>query len=144
MALSSAELIPGRLLIVLAQSAVFQVNGDAGCPPGVTSDWGEKTRGLARLRIAAQALYRFSGPSLINALEEGLSVLKAYGHSVLVQDLEQEVVEHLLRWLQGTSIGIAFSSGSFIESMRNHISSIEMSPPPDGLLPMRANIWTST
>jgi hypothetical protein len=44
------------------------------------------------------------------------------------------------RRLQGTSVGIAFSSGSSIESMRTHMSSIEMSPSPDGLLAMPANI----
>jgi hypothetical protein len=44
------------------------------------------------------------------------------------------------RRVQGTSIGTAFSSGSSNESTRNHISSIEMSPTPDGLLPMLAKI----
>jgi hypothetical protein len=33
----------GHLLGVLESSVVFQVNRDAGCPPGVTSDGGEKT-----------------------------------------------------------------------------------------------------
>ena len=32
-----------HLLGVLKPAVVFQVNGDAGCPPGVTSDRGEKT-----------------------------------------------------------------------------------------------------
>jgi hypothetical protein len=35
----------GHLLGVLESSVVLQINRDAGCPPGVTSDWGEKTRG---------------------------------------------------------------------------------------------------
>ena len=33
----------GHLLGVLEPSVVFQVDRNAGCPPGVTSDWGEKT-----------------------------------------------------------------------------------------------------
>jgi hypothetical protein len=49
----------GHLLGVLEPSVVLQVNGDAGCPPGVTSDGGEKPAAFARFRIAAQALYRF-------------------------------------------------------------------------------------
>ena len=34
----------GHLLGVLKSSVVLQINRDAGCPPGVTSDRGEKTR----------------------------------------------------------------------------------------------------
>jgi hypothetical protein len=34
----------GHLLGVLQPVVVFQVNGDAGCSPGVTSDGGEKAR----------------------------------------------------------------------------------------------------
>jgi hypothetical protein len=33
----------GHLLGVLSPSVVLQVNCDAGCSPGGTSDWGEKT-----------------------------------------------------------------------------------------------------
>ena len=33
-----------HLLGVLQPAVVFQVNGDAGCSPGVTSDGGEKAR----------------------------------------------------------------------------------------------------
>jgi hypothetical protein len=51
---------------------------------------------------------------------------------------------HSLKWAQGTSIGIALSSVSSISSLRNHIFSIETCPAPDGLLPIPANIWTST
>ena len=47
-----------HLLSVLEPSVVLQVNRDARCPPGVTSNGGEKTCRLARFRIAAQALYR--------------------------------------------------------------------------------------
>jgi len=36
----------GHLLGVLEPSVVFQVNWDSGCPPGVTSDSGKKTRRL--------------------------------------------------------------------------------------------------
>ena len=39
----------GHLLGVLEPSVVLQVNCDAGCPPGVTSDGGEKTRRLGPL-----------------------------------------------------------------------------------------------
>ena len=35
--------MPGHLLSVLEPSIVLQVNGDAGCPPGVTSDGGKNT-----------------------------------------------------------------------------------------------------
>jgi hypothetical protein len=45
-----------HLLGVLQPAVVFQVNGDAGCSPGVTSYGGEKAAALARFRIAAQAL----------------------------------------------------------------------------------------
>ena len=33
----------GHLLGMLEPSVVLQVNRDAGRPPGVASDWGEKT-----------------------------------------------------------------------------------------------------
>jgi hypothetical protein len=36
--------MPGHLLGVLEPSVVFQVNGDACCSPGVTSDGSEKAR----------------------------------------------------------------------------------------------------
>jgi hypothetical protein len=39
----------GHLLSVLEPSLVLQVNCDAGCPPGVTSDGGKKTRRLGPL-----------------------------------------------------------------------------------------------
>jgi hypothetical protein len=38
-----------HLLGVLEPFVVLQVNRDAGRPPGVTSDWGEKTRRLGPL-----------------------------------------------------------------------------------------------
>ena len=46
----------GHLLGVLKPPVVLQVNRDAGRPPGVTSDGGEKTRCLGPLPNAAQAL----------------------------------------------------------------------------------------
>jgi hypothetical protein len=52
----SRRLMASHLLGTLESTVVFQVNGDAGCSPGVTSDGGEKACGLARLQIAAQAL----------------------------------------------------------------------------------------
>ena len=52
--------MPGHLLGVFEPSVVFQVNRDAGRPPGVTSDGVRKPAALARFRIAARALYRFS------------------------------------------------------------------------------------
>jgi hypothetical protein len=39
----------GNLLAVLESSVVYQVDRDAGCPPGVTSDWSEGTRRLGPL-----------------------------------------------------------------------------------------------
>jgi hypothetical protein len=39
----------GHLLGVLESSVVFQVGRDASCPPGVTSDGGQKTRRLGPL-----------------------------------------------------------------------------------------------
>ena len=41
--------MPSHLLGVLEPSVVLQVNRDAGCPPGVTSDWSQKTRRLGPL-----------------------------------------------------------------------------------------------
>ena len=34
----------GHMLGMLKPAVVLQVNGDAGCPPGVTSNGGEKAR----------------------------------------------------------------------------------------------------
>jgi hypothetical protein len=38
----SRRLMAGHLLGVLEPSVVFQVDRDAGSPPGVTSDWSKK------------------------------------------------------------------------------------------------------
>ena len=59
----------GHLLGVLEPSIVSEVNRDAGCPPGVTSDWSEKTRSLSPLPnrspcIVAVKSWRSSNPRL--------------------------------------------------------------------------------
>jgi hypothetical protein len=67
----------GHLLGVLKPSVVLQVYRDAGRPPGVTSDGGEKTCRLGPLpdsRPCVVALKSSSGycrSKRINALEEG-------------------------------------------------------------------------
>ena len=51
----------GHLLGVLEPSVVLQVNRDAGCPPGVTSDGCEKTREANfadRFGVSRSTLYR--------------------------------------------------------------------------------------
>jgi hypothetical protein len=92
----------GHLLGTLKPAVVFQVNRDAGCPPGVTSDGGEKARRFGPLPNAAQ---RCSGSKLvpsppsnrIDALEQGLPALKACGHNVFVQyPLEQVMHGHIV------------------------------------------------
>ena len=88
----------GHLLGVLEPSVVFQVNRDAGCPPGVTSDGGEKTRRLGPLPnrspgvVPVKSSSGHCRSSRINALEQGLPALKACGHNVLVQYLLEQVM----------------------------------------------------
>ena len=48
-----------HLLGVLQPSVVLQINGDAGCSPGVTSNGGEKTRCLGPVSFAGE----FIGPA---------------------------------------------------------------------------------
>jgi hypothetical protein len=62
-----------------------------------------KPAALARLRIAAQALYRFkarpvtSVPIELTLLKQGLPALEACGHNVLVQYLLEQVMHgHLV------------------------------------------------
>ena len=53
--------MPGHLLGVLEPSVVLQVNSDASCPPGVTSDRDEKTREASfadRFGVSRSTLYR--------------------------------------------------------------------------------------
>ena len=61
----------GHLLGVLEPSVVLQVNCDAGCLPGV-----RKPACLARLGIAAQALYRFRARP-VTAVPGELTLLNA-------------------------------------------------------------------
>src|SRR4029077_1734402 len=88
----------GHLLSVLESSVVLQINRDAGCPPRVTSDGGEKARRFGPLPncspgvVAVQSTSRYLRSSRINALEQGLPAPKACGHNVLVQDLLEQVM----------------------------------------------------
>jgi hypothetical protein len=87
-----------HLLGVLQASVVFQVNGDAGCSLGVTSDGGEKARRFGPLPdrspgvVAVQSTSRHLHSSRIYALKQGLPALKACGLNVLVQDLLEQVM----------------------------------------------------
>ena len=92
-----------HLLGVLQSTVVFQVNGDAGCSPGVTSNGGEKTRCLGPLPnsspgvVAVQSTSRHLRSSRINALEQGLPALKACDNNVLVEyPLEQVMDGHIM------------------------------------------------
>jgi hypothetical protein len=76
-----------HLLGVLQPAVVFQVNGDAGCSPGVTSDGGEKARRFGPLPnsspgvVAVQSTSRHLCSSRIYALEQGLPALKICDHN---------------------------------------------------------------
>ena len=104
--------MPGHLLGVLQPPVVFQVNRDAGCPPGVTSDWGEKTRRLGPLPnrspgvVSVKSLSRHCRSKRINALEQGLPALEACGDNVLVQNL----LEQMMHW------HLVFLATFFVES----------------------------
>ena len=88
----------GHLLGVLEPPVILQVNRDAGCPPGVTSDRSEKTRRLGPLSNGSPGVVTVKNSSShcrskrINALEQGLPALKACGRNVLVQDLLEQVM----------------------------------------------------
>ena len=93
----------GHLLGVLEPSIVLQVDRDAGCPPGVTSDGGKKTRRLgpfSNCRPGVVPIKSSSGhgcSNRINALEQGLPALKTCGVNVLVQyPLEQVMHGHIM------------------------------------------------
>ena len=81
--------MPGHLLGVLEPSVVLQVNRDASCPPGMTSDGGEKTCRLGPFPncspgvVAVQSMSRHLRSSRIYALKQGLPALKACGLNVL-------------------------------------------------------------
>jgi hypothetical protein len=78
-----------HLLGVLEPSVVLQINRDTGCPPSVTSDWGEKTRGLSPLPDSRPGVVPVKSSSghcrskRIHALEQRLPALKACGDNVL-------------------------------------------------------------
>ena len=65
----------GHLLGVLEPSVVLQVNSDASCPPGVTSDGGKKTCCLGPLPncspgiVPIQSAPRYLRSNRINALD---------------------------------------------------------------------------
>jgi hypothetical protein len=52
--------MPGHLLGVLEPSVVPQVNRDAGCPPGMTSDRREKARRLGSLSNRSPGVVGFT------------------------------------------------------------------------------------
>ena len=52
-----------HLLGVLEPTIVFQVNRDAGCPPSVTSDGGEKTCCLGSLPNRSPGIVAVKSPS---------------------------------------------------------------------------------
>src|SRR5260370_8250542 len=85
--------MPGHLLVVLDPSVVLQINRDAGCLPGVTSDRGEKTRSPGPLPDSRPGVVPVKSSSghrrsnRINALEQGLPALEACGRDVLLARL---------------------------------------------------------
>src|SRR5208337_4355125 len=90
--------MPGHLLGVLESSVVFQVDRDAGCPPCVTSDGGEKPRRLGPLPnrspgvVAVQSTSGQCRSKRIYTLEQGLPALEPCGDNVLVQYLLEQVM----------------------------------------------------
>ena len=87
-----------HLLGGLEPSVVLQVNRDAGCPPGVTSDRGERNPPpwpASESQPGVVTIKSSSGhcrSNRINALEEGLPALEACDNNVLVQDLLEQVM----------------------------------------------------
>src|SRR5271165_109490 len=92
--------MPGHLLGVLEPSVVFQINRNAGCPPGMTSDGSEKTRRLGTFPNRSPGVVAIKSSSghgrskRIYALEQGLPALEACGLNVLVQNL----LEQMMHW----------------------------------------------
>ena len=80
----------GHLLGVLEPSVVFKVNGDAGCPPSVTSDRGKETRRLSPLPnrspsvVPVKSSAGYGCSDRIYASEQGLPALKACDYNVFV------------------------------------------------------------
>ena len=89
-----------HLLGVLQPSVVLQVNGDAGRPPSVTSNGGEKAGRLGQLSngspgvIPVKSSSGHCRSSRINSLEQWLAVPKACCLNVFVQDL----LEQMMHW----------------------------------------------
>jgi hypothetical protein len=79
----SWRLVASHLLGVLEPSVVLQVNSDASCPPGVTSDRDEKTREASfadRFGVSRSTLYRnTAGPESPKMLMMG-SQTERHGH----------------------------------------------------------------
>src|SRR5271165_4830200 len=86
----SRRLMAGHLLGMFESSVVLQVNRDAGCPPGVTSNGGEKTRRLGPFPDSRPGVVPVKSSSChyrssrIDALEQGLPTLEACRDNVLV------------------------------------------------------------
>jgi hypothetical protein len=95
--------MPSHLLGVLEPPVVLQINRDAGRPPGVTSDGGEKTRRLGSFPnrspgvVPVQCASPYLHSNRINALEQGLPALEASGDDVLVQYLLKQVMHGAFR-----------------------------------------------
>jgi hypothetical protein len=94
----SRGLVSRHLLGVLQSSVVFQVNGDTGCAPGVTSNGGEKAGRLGSFSnrspgvVPVKSSSGYCCSSRINALEQRFAAPKAYCLNVFVQDLLEQVM----------------------------------------------------
>jgi hypothetical protein len=94
----SRGLVSRHLLRVLQPSFVLQVNGDPGCPPGVTSNGGEKAGRLGPFSnrspgvVPVKSSSGYGRSSRINALEQRLAAPKACCLNVFVQDLLQQMM----------------------------------------------------
>jgi RNA polymerase-binding transcription factor DksA len=102
-----------HLLGVLEPAIVLQINRDAGCPPGVTSDRGEKTSRLGPLPnrgpgvVAVKSSSGHCRSRRINALEQGLPALEACGDNVLVQYLLEQVMHWHLVLFAALFVGVS-------------------------------------
>ena len=87
-----------HLLSMLEPASILQVNRHTGRAPGVTPDRGQKSALRARLRMAVQALCRFSArplsasASLVHALKERLFVVDTDFRQVLIDSFLNLVV----------------------------------------------------
>src|SRR5260221_2315952 len=116
----SRRLMPRHLLGVLEPSVVLQVNRDTGCPPGVTSNGGKKTRRLGPLTnrspgvVPVQSPSRYLRSKRINALEQGLATLETCGHNVLVQYFLEQVMHGHLVLLAAFFVESQSASGAIV------------------------------